>query len=179
MRFEGRSYRGHDPGWSFTPASGTGAAITGGRFNRKGEPTLYLSLDIMTSIRECMQGFANRLQPLTICEYDVDCDGVVDLRDDPARAAADVDLADLACGWLSYQVAGEQAPSWNVVERLKANSHSGILVPSFAIGASAADINLVLWRWGPDLPHKVDVYDPSGRLPQDQLSWPKFAGAAP
>jgi RES domain-containing protein len=29
----------------------------------------------------------------------------------------------------------------------------------------------VLWDWGPDLPHKVTVFDPSGRLPKDQLSW--------
>lgn len=25
--------------------------------------------------------------------------------------------------------------------------------------------------WGQDLPHKVRVFDPSGRLPKDQLSW--------
>jgi RES domain-containing protein len=33
------------------------------------------------------------------------------------------------------------------------------------------DRNLVLWRWGPDLPHKVTVYDPTGKLPKNQLSW--------
>jgi RES domain-containing protein len=32
--------------------------------------------------------------------------------------------------------------------------------------------NLVLWRWGPTLPHKVDVHDPDKRLPKDQSSWP-------
>lgn len=31
--------------------------------------------------------------------------------------------------------------------------------------------NLVLWRWAPDLPHRVNVYDPSGRLPRNQTSW--------
>jgi RES domain-containing protein len=48
---------------------------------------------------------------------------------------------------------------------------AGVLAPSYAPGASERDRNLVLWRWGPDLPHQVEVYDPSGRLPKNQLSW--------
>ena len=44
------------------------------------------------------------------------------------------------------------------------------MVPSFAPGALASDANLVLWRWGPDLPHRVEVHDPGGRLPNNQLS---------
>ena len=46
-----------------------------------------------------------------------------------------------------------------------------MLAPSFAPGAEADDVNLVLWDWGPDLPHRIAVFDPSGRLPKDQLSW--------
>ena len=172
MRFAGRCYRAHDPAWSFTPLSGAGAALTGGRFNRKGEPTLYLSLDVMTSFAECTQGFTQRLRPLTMCEYDVECDRIADLRDAANQASHGVRREDLACAWLSCQLAGKPAPSWLAADRLKVQGHSGILVPSFAPGATAANINLVLWRWGPDLPHKVDVYDPSGRLPQNQLSWP-------
>lgn len=171
MNFSGRCYRGHDPGWSFDPLSGSGAAATGGRFNRKGEATLYLSLDVMTSFGECTQGFTKRLQPLTMCEYDVDCEGIADLRDHDAREAMSVDRTDLACGWLTFQLAGKQAPSWLVADRLKAAGHSGILVPSFVPGATDANVNLVLWRWGPHRPHKVKVYDPTGRLPADQLSW--------
>ena len=178
MRFAGRCYRGHDPGGAFSPLSGDGAARTGGCFNRKGEPTLYLSLDVMTSFGECTQGFANRLQPLTMCEYDVDCDGIADLHDDAGRVAHGIERADLACGWLTFQLAGKQAPSWLVIDRLKAAGQSGILVPSFVPGATDAHTNLVLWRWGPDLPHKVDVYDPSGRLPKNQLSWPGLTGSA-
>jgi RES domain-containing protein len=41
----------------------------------------------------------------------------------------------------------------------------------FATGARPDMANLVLWRWGPDLPHKVEVHDPGGRLPKDQFSW--------
>ena len=171
MRFEGQCYRGHDPAWSFTPLSGEGAAITGGGFNRKGEPTLYSALDGITALLECTQGLGNRLLPLTMCEYDVDCDSIADLRDDKGRAQHGVALADLACGWLGFLLNRREAPSWVVVDRLKAEGHAGMLVPSFAPGATAANSNLVLWNWGPDLPHKVDVYDPTGRLPKDQTSW--------
>lgn len=175
MRFRGRCYRAHDPAWSFSPLSGEGAATTGGRFNRKGERTLYLSLDVMTSIGECTQGFVNRLLPLAMCEHDVDCDGVADLRDDAARSAHGTPLAELACAWLTFHLAGKPAPSWLAADRLKAVGHNGILVPSFVPGATEANVNLVLWRWGPDLPTKVLVYDPTGRLPKNQLSWPSVA----
>ena len=175
MRFIGRCYRAHDPSWSFTPLSGAGAAITGGRFNAKGEPTLYLSLDVMTSFGECTQGFTHRLLPLTMCEYDADCDGIADLRDDGSRADHGITLAELACPWLTFQLAGRAAPSWQAVDRLKVSNHGGILVPSFVPGATEANVNLVLWDWGSTLPRKVAVFDPTGRLPQNQLSWPETA----
>lgn len=171
MRFAGRCYRGHDPGWSFAPESGAGAAIRGGRFNRKGEPTLYLSLDIMTAVGECTQGLGQRLLPLTMCEYDVDCDAIADLASATGRKASGVEWSELDCPWLDHLLAGTQAPSWRMADRLKGDGHSGILVPSFFPGAGADNLNLVLWRWGPDLPHSVRVHDPGGRLPKDRSSW--------
>jgi RES domain-containing protein len=39
------------------------------------------------------------------------------------------------------------------------------------VGARASDHNMVLWDWGATLPHKVLVFDPSGKLPKNQLSW--------
>jgi RES domain-containing protein len=171
LRFVGRGFRAHDPAWSFTPLSGVGAAMTGGRFNRKGEAALYLSLDVITSIGECTQGFSHRLQPLTMCEYDVDCEDVADFRDDAARLQHGVSRNELGCAWLTYLLAGKEAPSWLAAARMQAAGHSGLIVPSFVPGASDANLNLVLWKWGPDLPHKVSVYDPGGRLPKNQLSW--------
>jgi len=171
VRFAGRCYRAHDPGWSFSPLSGAGAALRGGRFNRVGEPALYLSLDIMTAIGECTQGFTHRMQPLTMCEYDVDCASVADLRDDVSRAGHGVAYGELACGWLSCLLAGVEAPSWQVADRVKAAGHVGMLAPSFVPGAGAAQVNLVLWRWGADVPCRVVVYDPAGRLPRDRASW--------
>lgn len=151
--------------------SGEGAAKIGGRFNRKGEPRLYLALDIITAINECTQGLTQRLQPLTICEYDVDCEPIADLRMEASRAASGVTIDDLGCAWLTCMRAGKEAPSWLVVDALMADGFAGMIVPSFAPGAGPDNNNLILWRWGPNLPTRVTVYDPSGRLPKDQLSW--------
>jgi RES domain-containing protein len=76
--------------WAFSPLSGQGAAIHGGRFNPKGMPALYLSLSIDTAVTEAAQGFAGKLEPLTICLYEVDCDGIIDLSTPGARDAAGV-----------------------------------------------------------------------------------------
>ena len=171
MRFKGECYRAHDPDWAWSPLSGAGAAIGGGRFNWAGLEALYLSLALNTAIAEVTAGFARRLQPYTFCSYDVDCEDIADLRDDAGRAAHGVTLDELSCDWASYLSRRETPPSHDVVRRLLGEGHAGILAPSFANGAGVSDHNLVLWRYGPDLPHKVLVFDPSGRLPKNQLSW--------
>lgn len=171
MRFVATCYRAHDPRWAFKPISGDGAAIRGGRFNPKGVPALYLSLSIMTAIKEANQGFAHRIDPCVLCSYDIDCADIADLTTDKGREAFAVARDDLASPW-ALEISGGQRPrSWGVHDRLREQGIAGILVPSFAPGAEIEDRNLVLWEWGADLPHKVTVFDPSGRLPKDQLSW--------
>jgi RES domain-containing protein len=171
LRFKGECFRAHDPNWSWSPLSGAGAALRGRRFNWPGLEALYLSLTYKTVFREISGGFAHRLTPYVLCSYDVDCEDVVDLRTDAGRAASGVELSDLGCAWGNALIAGREPDSWTVVRRLLADGSAGALVPSFANGATADDQNLVLWRWGPDLPHKVAVYDPTGKLPKNQLSW--------
>lgn len=171
MRFAGTCYRAHDPRWSFKPVSGEGAAIRGARFNPRGVPALYLALTIMTAVKEANQGLAHRIDPCVLCSYDVDCADITDLRSAAGQEAAGVAFADLACGWAGFLADGKEPPSWRVFHRLTQQGAAGILVPSFAPGAAEMDQNLVLWRWGEALPHKVSVIDPSGRLPHNQLSW--------
>jgi RES domain-containing protein len=60
--------------------------------------------------------------------------------------------------------------SWPLARRLVAQGIAGILVPSFAPAARQGDENLVLWDWSDRPPHQVKVFDPSGRLPRNQLS---------
>lgn len=166
MRFAGEAFRAHDPRWAWTPLSGAGAALKGRRFNWPGLETLYLSLSVTTVFLEVSAGFAHRLTPHVLCSYDVDCEDIADLR-----AASGAELADLGCAWGDDLIAGREPASWRIVRDLLAQGQAGMLVRSFANGATAEDHNLVLWRWGPSLPHKVTVHDPTGRLPRDGSSW--------
>lgn len=171
MRFAGTCYRVHDPRWSFKPLSGDGAAVHGGRFNPKAVPALYLSLDLITAVREGNQGFAARIEPCVLCSYEVDCEDIVDLRDKPACDAAGVSFEELACAWALLALERKPVPSQRLAARLIGEGRAGVLVPSFAIGSAADSYNLVLWKWGAGLPYRVSVHDPSGRLPRSQLSW--------
>lgn len=171
MRFEGDCYRAHNPMWSFSPLSGEGAAVHGGRFNPKGVPALYLAVSIDGAVAEAAQGFAGKLEPLTICLYSVDCDGIADLRTEVLRTQAGVAAEEIACPWALDVVERRVPASWRLARRLIAEGHNGILVPSFARHARPEMSNLVLWNWGPELPCRVAVHDPSGRLPRNQLSW--------
>lgn len=99
MRFAGDCYRAHHPKWSFSPLSGDGAKVHGGRFNPKGTPALYLGLTIEGAVIEASQGFAAKLEPLTVCLYEVDGEDIVDLSTEEGRRDAGVALEDMACAW--------------------------------------------------------------------------------
>lgn len=170
MRFVGTAYRGHDPKWAFAPLSGEGAAIYGARFNPKGVPALYLATTPEGAFLEATQGLAFRFKPLTLVSYEVDCTDIVDLSHEDARREAGVDLATLDCAWAEEVFGGRRPTSWNVYDLLR-GSAAGILVPSFAYGATPEMTNLVLWDWGESGPHRISVFDPDNRLPRDQASW--------
>lgn len=170
MRFVGTCFRAHDPKWSFSPISGDGARLRGGRFNPAGTPTLYLSLSLSTAVKEANQGFAHKFDPCVLCSYEVDCADVADLRDPAGRKLHRAALDDLACAWFDLAARGTDPPSWAIARKLIGEELAGALVPSFVRGAGAEDQNLVLWKWGKTLPHRIAVYDPSGKLPRNQLS---------
>ncbi len=171
MRFQGSTYRAHNPKWSFKPLSGDGAAIHGGRFNPKGTPALYVALDPMTAIKEAAQGFAHKFEPCVLCTYEIDCEDLVDLRTRADQQAAGVAEADLACPWFAEAAAGREPASWRLARRLIAGGAAGTVAPSFVGRAIPDDVNLILWDWSDRLPHKIAVFDPSGRLPKNQLWW--------
>jgi RES domain-containing protein len=171
VRFQGLCYRAIEPGWAHAPLSGDGAKINGGRFNRFGVPALYLACSPEGMIAEQSHGFPHRFDPTTICTYDVDIDDIVDLRTKANQKAAGVTRADLACGWRNDLKEKREPASWRIADRLINQKASGILVPSFAVGASLKMQNLVLWTWTPDPPHRVVVFDPNQKLPHDQRSW--------
>ncbi|MCC6734761.1 MAG: RES domain-containing protein [Bauldia sp.] len=164
MRFAGAAFRAHDPRWAHEPLSGAGAAVNGGRFNRKGDAALYLALTLEGAIREASQGFAFRIPPLTIVEYEVDCADIVDLRDSGSRRRAGIGMTDLSAPWAMDLADRREPASWRVAARLRDEGAAGILVPSFARLAPPGLSNLILWRWATDGPHRVRLFDPDGRL---------------
>ena len=164
MRFRGLVYRAHNPQWSWTPLSGEGARRYGGRFNRRGVPTLYTSLDPLTAIREA-QPLGRPMQPLTLCAYEVDAEPVFDALDEERRSDQGVSDADLVCAaWEADMLAGLIPASQALADRLIAAGYVGMRVRSFTSGAGAGDINLVMWRWGANLPARVSLIDDENRL---------------
>jgi RES domain-containing protein len=171
VRLTGEVYRAHHPRWAYLPASGRGAALYGGRFNPKGMEALYTARRLETAWLEAQQAFPFKAQPMTVCTYEVDCEDVLDLTDQAELDRLGVTAADLSCPWERIASGGQAPPTWSLARRLFADGMAGILVRSFAPGASAADVNAVFWRWSDRPPHQVRVVDDRGRLPRDGRSW--------
>ncbi|MWD28460.1 RES domain-containing protein [Aquicoccus sp. SCR17] len=163
MDFRGTIYRALNPYWAREPLSGEGAARHGGRFNLRGRPALYTALTIPGVLREAHQ--AGRFQPLTLIAIEARVARVFDSRDAAALSSYGADDATLSDpGWRDAMTRGRPAPGQALAERLIAEGHQGMIVRSFAPGATAADLNLVLWSWGDAPPARLRVVDDEGRL---------------
>lgn len=163
MRFQGTLYRALNPVYAREPLSGRGAQLYGGRFNAKGTPALYLALDVLTAIREANQ--VGSLQPTTLVAYDADIDDIFDSRDTAALLARSMTADDLAVTtWRDEMRATGRAKTQSFAEDLVASGFSGLLVRSYARGATETDINLVLWRWEHSGRYRLTMIDEEGRL---------------
>lgn len=161
--YRGKLYRALNPIYAREPLSGRGAEFYGGRFNPKGVPALYASLSVMTALREANQ--VGNLQPTTLVSYDAEIDGVFDCREDRALKALGINAAALADGtWRDEMKASGEARTQAFARRLIAGGYHGMLVRSFAPGAAADDLNLVLWKWGDAAPARVILIDDENRL---------------
>ncbi len=161
-RYVGPLYRALNPVYARDPLSGRGAALYGGRFNAKGIPTLYTALDPAIALREANQ--AGSLQPTVLVSYTADLGPVCDTRDADTLARFGVTQATLADpGWRMKMIQGEPVPTQDFANQLIAQGFAGMLIRSFAKGALATDLNLILWHWhGPDC--TLDVVDDENRL---------------
>lgn len=166
VHWQGLVHRAHNPLWSYTPTSGTGAAHHGGRFNRKGKPALYTSLDPKTAWMEGQQGFPFKPQPMTLVSYEVDCENIVDLTDPSVQRAAGTSAADLACPWEDLASRNTDPPTWTLADSLISTGVAGIIVRSFAPGCGPEDSNLVFWSWSEKKPYRIITIDDHERLPK-------------
>ncbi|WEX75027.1 RES domain-containing protein [Sinorhizobium numidicum] len=163
MRYHGKLYRALNPIYAREPLSGRGAELYGGRFNPKGVPALYSSLSVMTALREANQ--VGSLQPTTLVSYDAEIERVFDTRDEEALAAEHMDAVALADStWRDQMKANGEARTQAFARRLIAGGYHALLVRSFAPGATAEDLNLVLWTWGGAAPSRLVLIDDEGRL---------------
>ncbi len=152
-----------NPVYAREPLSGRGAELYGGRFNPKGMPALYTSLSVLTALREANQ--VGNLQPTTLVSYDADIGRVFDSRDDAALQGEGMDadaIADLT--WRDQMKSQGEARTQAFARRLVAAGYHGLLVRSFAPGATRGDLNLVLWKWGSATPSRLILIDDENRL---------------
>lgn len=163
MSYRGLLYRALNPVYAREPLSGRGAQLYGGRFNAKGTPALYASLSVMTALREANQ--VGTLQPTTLVCYDAEIERVFDSRDPAALAARDMDAEALAHdGWREEMRTRGEARTQAFGRGLASAGYQGLLVRSFARGARADDLNLVLFAWGEAAPSRLTLIDDENRL---------------
>lgn len=163
MRFHGTLYRALNPIYAREPMSGRGAEIYGGRFNNKGTPALYLSLSVMTALRESNQ--VGSLQPTTLVSYEADIERVFDTRDGAALKSEGMNPSTLTDPtWRDQMKATGEAQTQAFARRLARAGYHGLLVKSFASGAGEDDFNLVLWTWSDTPLTRLTLIDDENRL---------------
>ena len=163
-RYTGPLYRALNPVYAREPLSGRGAELYGGRFNAKGTPTLYTSLDPATALREANQ--VGSLQPTILVSYNADLGPIFDTRDQDGLDRYDATEAMLADpAWRMKMLDGQPVPTQNLASALITDGFAGLLIQSFAKGASLSDLNIVLWAWTGNL-GSLEVVDDEERLSQ-------------
>jgi RES domain-containing protein len=127
-------------------------------------PALYTCFHPLTAIREVSR-LGAPLQPITICEYRVDCHRIFDAADPMRCAENGITQAMLACPtWREQMLAGAVPASQALADRLIGLGYCGMIVRSFAARTSERDLNVVFWRWSEEPPTMVRVVDDEGRL---------------
>lgn len=162
------AYRVHVPRWAIAPTSGAGAAQHGGRLNRIGVCALYLALDEPTALEEYRQ-LSSLMPPGLIVSYTVRLASVVDFS---KGCSADWDALwqEMGCDWRRLWFNEHtEPPSWLLGDLALEAGASGILFPSMA---NPGGRNLVVYTDTLGDQDSLQAYDPDGRLPIDQTSWP-------
>lgn len=152
-------YRALNPVYARDPLSGKGAALNGGRFNRRGRLALYTALTVIGAVDEANQA-GRPFEPVTLVSYDGEIGPCLDGTDPVHLAAHGLTPALIAADdWRLQMRAKGASGAQEACESLIALGYHGLIAPSFAPGAAPQARNLVLWHW-PGL----RVIDHEGRL---------------
>ena len=161
-RYTGPLYRALNPVYAREPLSGRGAELYGGRFNAKGTPALYTALDPTTALREANQ--VGSLQPTILVSYTADLGPIFDTRDQDGLEQYGMTEAMFAeSAWRMKMLDSLSVQTQDFAGSLIADGFAGLLIRSFANGASATDFNIVLWSWNGD-DCRLAVMDDEDRL---------------
>jgi len=163
MDYRGLLYRAVDPAHRDEPLSGEGAARHAQRFNPKGTPALYTATDPQTVLREKMQ--EGVLQPLLIVAIRAEVSGLFDGRDkaELARFGA----TPVGIGRDDWREEAEReglSEGQRLAQALRRAGYGGMVVPSYAEGATGRDVNVVFWHWGEGTEARLTVVDDDGYL---------------
>jgi RES domain-containing protein len=162
------AYRMYTPKWAVAPTSGAGAAAHGGRANRPGAATLYLSLDTDTAVKE-YQHVSTLLPPGTLVSYRVSAAPVVDFRGGYQPAQWSALWEEFFCDWRKLWFNQHiEPPSGVLADEAIAAGAKGILFPS---RLAPGGVNLVLYTELLGAADAIEVHDPASALPKNQDSW--------
>ena len=130
------------PKWQHAPFSGEGARLSGGRWNMKGWPALYLATDTVTAVAEFYRDLP---KPGMMVPYRLDSRSIADLTDGSGEPADSQVEKAATCAWDKIAKQDREVPpSWTLAQELIAAGADGALVPS---AQRRGGTNLVLWRW--------------------------------
>ena len=161
-RYTGPLYRALNPVYAREPLSGRGAELYGGRFNSKGTPALYTSVDPTTALREANQ--VGSLQPTILVSYKADLGPIFDTRDQNSLDRYGMTASMLADpAWRIKMLGGQPVATQDFARALISAQFAGLLIQSFAKGAPSSDFNIVLWDWT-DNKGSLEAVDDEKRL---------------
>ncbi len=147
--------------WQREPISGEGARRYGGRWNRLGQPALYLATDHPTAVAEFHQTI---IRPGTLVAYTVASQRIADLASDDARQHDPRIAVALREDWKQMaRIAHAEPGGWHLADHFLAAGADGAMVPSIR---NPGGTNLVLWHWSVDgsAGARIAAIDPAGDL---------------
>lgn len=121
-----------------------------------------MTFNIQTAILEINQ--VGSLQPTTLVAYEANIQNIFDATDVRALSAVNMTVHDLSSStWRDEMRASGISRTQSFAKSLIDQGYSAMKVPSFARGAQAKNVNIVLWSWNDEL-STLRVIDDEDRL---------------